>query len=39
MDEDIELEEESIEPANFEDDPFDAWRDEHPDEWEKMLGR
>jgi len=39
MVEDIELEEETVAPESYEEDPFDAWRDEHTDEWERILGR
>ena len=37
--EDIELEEETIDVESFEPEPFDVWRDNHPDEWERILGR
>ena len=40
MDEDIELEEESVDLyEDYAEDTFDAWRDNHPDEWERILGR
>ena len=39
MEDDFELEQETDEPDNFELDPFDVWRDNHPEEWERILGR
>lgn len=37
--EDIESEEIEETVEIFEPDPFDIWRDNHPDEWEKILDR
>lgn len=37
--EDIESEEIEETVESFEPDPFDIWRDNHPDEWERILGR
>ena len=37
--EDIELEESEETAECFEPDPFDVWRDNNPDEWERILGR
>lgn len=40
MEDDYDFEEEELEEFDsFEEDPFDVWRDNHMDEWEKILGR